>query len=96
MNSAGTTGTVTQTNIFLRIKEIRQAIVGELRKVIVGEEEPIEQVLTGIFAGGHCLIQGPPGTAKTALIATLARVVDLQFKRIQFVPDLMPADISGT
>ena len=96
MNSAGTTGTVTQTNIFLRIKEIRQAIVGELRKVIVGEEEPIEQVLTGIFAGGHCLIQGPPGTAKTALIATLARVVDLQFKRIQFGPELMPADISGT
>ena len=87
---------VVGASVFGRIKAVRQAIVAELRKVIVGEDEQIEQVLTALFAGGHCLIQGPPGTAKTALIATLARVVDLQFKRIQFVPDLMPADISGT
>jgi MoxR-like ATPase len=79
-----------------RMRAAREAIIGELRKVIVGEDAPIEQVLTAIFAGGHCLIQGPPGTAKTALIATLAKVVDLQFKRIQFAPDLMPSDISGT
>jgi MoxR-like ATPase len=81
---------------FHRLAKAREAIVKELRKLIVGQDEPIAHVLTGLFAGGHCLIQGPPGTAKTALIATLARVMDLQFKRIQFVPDLMPADISGT
>ncbi len=79
-----------------RIKEARAAIERELRKVIVGEDAPIEQVLTAILVGGHCLIQGPPGTAKTALISTLAQVMDLGFKRIQFAPDLMPADISGT
>ncbi|MGB2819521.1 MAG: AAA family ATPase, partial [Phycisphaerae bacterium] len=79
-----------------RIKAAREAIVRELRKVIVGEEEPIDQVLAAILAGGHCMIQGPPGTAKTILIASLAKVLDLQFKRIQFTPDLMPSDISGT
>ncbi|MFA4945288.1 MAG: AAA family ATPase [Lentisphaeria bacterium] len=82
--------------VFRRIQATRQAILREVRKVIVGEEEAVDQVLTALFAGGHCLIQGPPATAKTALIATLAQVVDLQFKRIQFAPDLMPADISGT
>ena len=79
-----------------RIRAACEAIVRELRKVIVGEDEPIEQVLAAILAGGHCLIQGPPGTAKTILIASLARVMDLEFKRIQFTPDLMPSDISGT
>lgn len=93
---AATSGTTAGTDVFRRIKEIRQAILREVRKVIVGEEEAVDQVLTALFAGGHCLIQGPPGTAKTALIATLSQVVDLQFKRIQFAPDLMPADISGT
>ena len=79
-----------------RIKQARQAIVEELRKLIVGQDEAIDQVLTAMFAGGHCLIQGPPGTAKTMLIASLAKVVNLSFKRIQFTPDLMPSDISGT
>ncbi|HUS90971.1 MAG TPA: MoxR family ATPase [Phycisphaerae bacterium] len=79
-----------------RIQQARQAIVGELHKVIVGEDEPIDQVLAALLAGGHCMIQGPPGTAKTILIACLARVMDLEFKRIQFTPDLMPSDISGT
>ena len=79
-----------------RIKAARQGIVAELRKVIVGEDEAIEQVLAAVLAGGHCMIQGPPGTAKTILIASLASVLDLDFKRIQFTPDLMPSDISGT
>ncbi len=79
-----------------RIKEARSAIIAELRKVIVGADEAIDQVLVAMFAGGHCLIQGPPGTAKTVLIASIARVVGLEFRRIQFTPDLMPSDISGT
>jgi MoxR-like ATPase len=79
-----------------RIKSARAAIIAELRKLIVGQNDAIEQVLTGMFAGGHCMIQGPPGTAKTILIASVARVVNLSFKRIQFTPDLMPSDISGT
>ena len=79
-----------------RIKAAREAIVKELRKVIIGEDDAIDQVLIAMFAGGHSMIQGPSGTAKTILIASLARVVNLEFKRIQFTPDLMPSDISGT
>ena len=91
-----TSGKGTGADVFRRIKETRQAILREVRKIIVGEDEAVDQVVTALFAGGHCIIQGPPGTAKTALIATLARVVDLDFKRIQFAPDLMPTDISGS
>jgi MoxR-like ATPase len=79
-----------------RIKAARQAILQELRKVIIGQEEAVDQVLIAMFAGGHAMIQGPSGTAKTILVAALARVMDLEFKRIQFTPDLMPSDISGT
>jgi len=79
-----------------RVKAARQAIVSELRKVIVGQDDPIDQVLVAMFAGGHCMIQGPPGTAKTLLATCVAQVMDLSFKRIQFTPDLMPSDISGT
>ncbi|MFW6161326.1 MAG: AAA family ATPase [Planctomycetota bacterium] len=79
-----------------RIKSARAGIVRELRKVIVGQEGPIDQLLVALFAGGHCMIQGPPGAAKTLLATCLARVTDLSCKRIQFTPDLMPSDISGT
>ena len=79
-----------------RLKTARQAIVAEIKKRIVGQDEPIEQVLAALFAGGHCMLLGPPATAKTILIATLARGLDLDFKRIQFAPDLMPSDISGS
>ena len=82
--------------LLARIKQAREEIVQELRKVIVGQDEPIAQVLVAMFAGGHCLIQGPPGTAKTLLATCIARVMDLSCKRIQFTPDLMPSDISGT
>ena len=74
----------------------RERILGEIRKVIVGQDEVIDLVLTALFTGGHCLITGVPGLAKTLLIKTLADVLDLSFKRIQFTPDLMPSDITGT
>jgi len=74
----------------------RDRILAELRKVIVGQDEIVEQVLIALFTGGHCLITGVPGLAKTLLVKTLAQILDLSFKRIQFTPDLMPADITGT
>jgi len=69
---------------------------GELAKVIVGQTRVIEEILIAVFARGHCLMQGVPGLAKTLLVSTLARAMDLTFQRIQFTPDLMPSDITGT
>src|SRR6188472_1163499 len=74
----------------------RQKILSELRKVIVGQDDVVDEVLMALFCGGHCLITGVPGLAKTLLVKTLAQILDLSFKRIQFTPDLMPADITGT
>ncbi|MPZ17041.1 MAG: AAA domain-containing protein [Luteitalea sp.] len=79
-----------------RVTTGRQQILDELRKVVVGQEETIELVLAALFSGGHCLLTGVPGLAKTLLVKTLAEILDLSFKRIQFTPDLMPADITGT
>jgi len=79
-----------------RFQEVRISIVREVHKAIVGQEEVIEQVLISLFVGGHCLITGLPGTAKTLLVRTLAQTLGLVFKRIQFTPDLMPSDITGT
>src|ERR671912_464725 len=79
-----------------RMKAGRQAIVSELKKVIVGQDEVVNQVLMTLFVGGNSLIVGAPGLAKTLLIHTMARVLDLKFSRIQFTPDLMPSDITGT
>ena len=79
-----------------KVAEGRERILTELRKVIVGQDEVVEQVLIALFTGGHCLITGVPGLAKTLLIKTMAEVLDLDFKRIQFTPDLMPSDITGT
>jgi MoxR-like ATPase len=79
-----------------RVAQGRERILSEIRKVIVGQDEVIDLVLTALFTGGHCLITGVPGLAKTLLIKTLADVLDLSFKRIQFTPDLMPSDITGT
>jgi MoxR-like ATPase len=79
-----------------RVAEGRGRILAELRKVIVGQDDVVEQVLIALFTGGHCLITGVPGLAKTLLIKTLAGILDLEFKRIQFTPDLMPSDITGT
>jgi len=79
-----------------RVARGRERILVEIRKVIVGQDEVIDQVLMALFTGGHCLITGVPGLAKTLLIKTVAQILDLSFKRIQFTPDLMPADITGT
>jgi MoxR-like ATPase len=73
-----------------------QSLMDEIGKVIVGHEEVVHGVLTCLFAGGHALLEGVPGLGKTLLVRTLAQVLDLQFSRIQFTPDLMPADILGT
>ena len=74
----------------------RARIRAELAKVVVGQDDVIEQMLIGLFAGGHCLITGAPGLAKTLLVKSLAQIFHLKFQRIQFTPDLMPADITGT
>ncbi|HEY2150734.1 MAG TPA: AAA family ATPase [Vicinamibacterales bacterium] len=79
-----------------RVAEARERVLAELRKVIVGQDEVVEQVLIALFTGGHVLITGVPGLAKTLLIKTLSDILDLDFKRIQFTPDLMPSDITGT
>jgi len=79
-----------------RMKEGRDRIVSELRKLIVGQDDVVTEVLLTLFVGGNSLIVGVPGLAKTLLIHTLARVLDLKFNRIQFTPDLMPSDITGT
>ncbi|MBM3753969.1 MAG: MoxR family ATPase [Acidobacteria bacterium] len=79
-----------------RFQEAHANIVEQIRRVIVGQDEVVEQVLTALFVGGHCLITGMPGTAKTLLVRTLADTLGLVFKRIQFTPDLMPTDITGT
>src|ERR1700682_3255640 len=79
-----------------RFQKAQEAIVSQVRRVIVGQEEVIDQVMVALFVGGHCLITGLPGTAKTLLVRTLAQTLGLVFKRIQFTPDLMPSDITGT
>ena len=79
-----------------RLLEVKEQIQSELRKVIVGQEEVVEQILMALFTGGHCLIIGVPGLAKTLIVRSLAQILDLHFSRIQFTPDLMPADIIGT
>jgi MoxR-like ATPase len=79
-----------------RFRQVEQAIVEQVRRVIVGQEEVLEQVMIALFVGGHCLITGLPGTAKTLLVRTMAQTLGLVFKRIQFTPDLMPSDITGT
>jgi len=82
--------------LYERLVSARGRITSELAKAIVGQREVIEQILIALFAGGHCLITGAPGLAKTLLVKSIAQIFDLQFRRIQFTPDLMPADITGT
>ncbi len=74
----------------------RRLMQEELQKVIVGQADVIEQIFAAIFTRGHCLLVGVPGLAKTLMVSTLAQILDIQFKRIQFTPDLMPSDITGT
>src|SRR5438093_1418720 len=79
-----------------RLIAARTRIDGELGKVIIGQRDSIEQIMIALLAGGHCLITGAPGLAKTLLVKSIAQIFHLKFQRIQFTPDLMPADITGT
>ncbi|SDF99025.1 AAA family ATPase [Terriglobus roseus] len=79
-----------------RFHAVREGIVQQVRQVIVGQDDVIEQVLIALFVGGHCLLTGMPGTAKTLMVRTVAEALGLEFRRIQFTPDLMPSDITGT
>ena len=79
-----------------RFHAVREGIVNQVREVIVGQDEVLDQVLIALFVGGHCLMTGLPGTAKTLMVRTIAEALGLEFRRIQFTPDLMPSDITGT
>jgi MoxR-like ATPase len=83
-------------DILQEFSQHRQLMQEELQKVIVGQDDVIEQIFAAIFTRGHCLLEGVPGLAKTLMVSTLARILDIGFKRIQFTPDLMPSDITGT
>jgi len=76
--------------------EVREQILKQVREVIVGQQEVLDQILIALFVGGHCLMTGMPGTAKTLMVRTMADALGLEFRRIQFTPDLMPSDITGT
>ncbi|MCQ2252519.1 MAG: MoxR family ATPase [Bacteroidales bacterium] len=78
------------------LKAKHDQLIAEIGKVVLGQQEIIEQVLTAMFSGGHCLLVGVPGLAKTLLVNTIAKALDLNYKRIQFTPDLMPSDITGS
>ncbi|HMP02273.1 MAG TPA: MoxR family ATPase [Gemmatales bacterium] len=84
------------TKILEQFTQSRALMMEQLRKVIVGQDDVIEQVFAAIFTRGHCLLVGVPGLAKTLMVSTISQILDLSFKRIQFTPDLMPTDITGT
>lgn len=86
----------TDIEVVEQFRDKRAQILREIRKIIVGQERIIEEILVSVLARGHCLIIGVPGLAKTLIIKTIAQVFDLTFSRIQFTPDLMPSDIIGT
>ena len=83
-------------DVLQEFSQHRKLMEEELHKVIVGQNEVIEQVFAAIFTRGHCLLEGVPGLAKTLMVSTIAQILDVNFKRIQFTPDLMPSDITGT
>src|SRR6266478_6267051 len=93
---ATTDSHATDKQVVEQIISGRAKIGAELSKVIIGQKEVIEELLIALFAGGHCLITGAPGLAKTLLVKSIAQIFHLKFQRIQFTPDLMPADITGT
>ena len=83
-------------DVLAEFSQQKKKMQEELHKVIVGQEEVIEQVFAAIFTRGHCLLEGVPGLAKTLMVSTMAQIMDVSFNRIQFTPDLMPSDITGT
>ena len=84
-----------ESTVLTKLRDGRSSIVEQVQRRVVGQQDAVEQVLIALFAGGHCLITGVPGLAKTLLIKSLGEILDLSYKRIQFTPDLMPADITG-
>src|SRR5213080_3705145 len=88
--------TISESAAVRRLNDAREKIVAQLSQVIVGQAEVIEELLICLFSRGHCLLEGVPGLAKTLMISTLARTLNLSFSRVQFTPDLMPTDITGT
>ncbi len=84
------------SNAVKQLAEAREKITEQLSRIIIGQQDVIEEILISIFSKGHCLLEGVPGLAKTLLVSTLAKTLNLSFNRIQFTPDLMPADITGT
>ena len=89
-------GSASDLQAVQQLNQARERIIAELRKSIVGQDEVVDHLLTALFAGGHVLLVGVPGLAKTLLVSSIARVLHLEFSRIQFTPDLMPSDITGT
>jgi MoxR-like ATPase len=85
-----------EAELVARLSSAREALLREMRKVIVGQEETLEQLMLALLCRGHCLLEGVPGLAKTVMVQTLGRALDLSFSRVQFTPDLMPSDITGT
>jgi MoxR-like ATPase len=85
-----------EAELVARLSEARANLLREVQKVIVGQDETLEQLVLAVLCRGHCLLEGVPGLAKTVMVQTLGRVLDLSFSRIQFTPDLMPSDITGT
>ena len=83
-------------DVLQEFSQHRRLMQEELQKIIIGQSDVIEQLFAAIFTRGHCLLEGVPGLAKTLMVSTLARILDIGFKRIQFTPDLMPSDITGT
>jgi MoxR-like ATPase len=88
--------TASDLEAIARLGEARKRLKGEIAKVIIGQEHIVDDLLTALFARGHCLMIGVPGLAKTLMVRTIAQAIDLAFNRIQFTPDLMPSDITGT
>src|SRR6202522_2428682 len=86
----------TDATAFDKLQAARSRTLAELGKAIVGQRDVIEQILIALLSGGHCLITGAPGLAKTLLVKSIAQIFHLKFQRVQFTPDLMPADITGT
>ncbi|MBL8892256.1 MAG: MoxR family ATPase [Planctomycetaceae bacterium] len=98
MNQSGESASASQEDLAAvdKLKTAYSRLRQELAKVIVGQDTVVEQLLISIFAQGHCLLEGVPGLAKTLIVSTLAKSLNLNFKRIQFTPDLMPSDVTGT
>src|SRR5580704_12627549 len=79
-----------------QFSQARNQIIDQLKRTVVGQADVIEQVLAAVFTRGHCLLVGVPGLAKTLMVSSISQILDVAFKRIQFTPDLMPSDITGT